>query len=140
MDNSRYFLSEEAIWVSTSVFVDPSGNRVTYTGESHILFINDIIENRSRIENGENRMENNYEIRLISPSRYEYRSENPGLGIQTGYFDINGNTLYSKFSILNSDLNGFEVIIRQGNICRAYGALYNKDTLINSWNAEMKKR
>ena len=37
-------------------------------------------------------------------------------------------------------MNGYEVIIRNGNICKAYGTLYNENELINSWNATLTRK
>ncbi|ADK83238.1 hypothetical protein [Sediminispirochaeta smaragdinae] len=48
--------------------------------------------------------------------------------------------IINKNKIENSDMNGFEVIIRNNHVCKAYGALYNNDELINSWNANMNRK
>ena len=64
---------------------------------------------------------------------------NPVIGVQTGFFDINQNTIYSKFSIKESELNGYEIIRRIEDTCYANGALYNGNELINTWSATLHK-
>jgi hypothetical protein len=62
------------------------------------------------------------------------------LGIQKGIFSIDRNTIFSKFRIENSDMNGFEVINRDNDLCKAYGALYNGNELVNSWQTTLKRK
>lgn len=133
------FLSEEAVWTSVSEFVDPHGMSMVCQGKSSIKFDNDLIVNESSSTFGEKILTNDYEIRFVSENRYSYTSRNPALGIQTGFFDINHHTIYSKFTIEDSELNGYEIIRRVDNICYANGALYNGNDLINTWSATLHK-
>jgi hypothetical protein len=55
-------------------------------------------------------------------------------------FSLDRNTLFSKFGIENTTLNGYEIIRREDDICYAQGALYDNDELINAWTAIMKKK
>ena len=132
-------LSEEAIWNTSSIFTDSEGNTSHGSGESHIRIMDNIIYNHSWSTLQGKSIENNYIIKQISKNKYKYQSENPTLGIQSGYFDINDNIIFSKFNIENTNLNGFEIIVRNKDTCIAKGALYNGEELINTWNAEMKK-
>jgi hypothetical protein len=37
-------------------------------------------------------------------------------------------------------MNGFEVINRDNDLCKAYGALYNGNELVNSWQTTLKRK
>lgn len=137
MIKEKHFLSKPAIWLSSSEFVDPGGEISTGEGESKIIFQEEDILLRSWVMLGNVKRENNYIIRKISESRYSFASDNPELGTQKGYFDINGNHVFSKFIIEETNLNGFEIIVRKNNTCHSSGALYEGDNLINIWTAEM---
>lgn len=137
MEDIKHLLSESATWETSSSFVDGEGNVSSGKGESQIIIAEDHILNQSWAITGKRKLVNNYTIRLISPTRYQYQSDNPDLGIQKGFFDINGNKVFSKFRIDNTDLNGYEIISREGNTCHASGALYKNDELINTWTALM---
>ncbi|MFA6727431.1 MAG: hypothetical protein WCS17_04325 [Prevotella sp.] len=133
------FLSEEAVWESISEFVDSNGKSMACQGKSSIKFKGEIILNESYSSFGEKTLTNDYEIRIVSENRYSYTSMNPVIGVQTGFFDINQNTIYSKFSIKESELNGYEIIRRIEDTCYANGALYNGNELINTWSATLHK-
>jgi len=135
----KHLFSESAHWKTTSAFVDSEGRVSEGIGESVITIGKDKITNQSWAMAGEQKLENDYVIIPHSSTRYEFRSENPALGVQEGFFDLNGNLVYSKFRIIDTDLNGFEVIRREGDICHATGALYSGNELINTWTARMEK-
>jgi len=142
MDNnhSSHFLSDSAVWETVSEFLGPDGKVSEGTGESVINIDGNLITNESWVTIQDNRMENRYEIRPLSVNRLQYTSKNPALGIQTGYFDISENIIYSKFAVQGTALNGYEIIRREDCICYANGALYNGDGLINTWNAVLGKK
>jgi hypothetical protein len=132
-------LSENGIWITKSEFVTADGKISKATGETQIQINNGIISNHSFAEIDGNKLVNDYEITISNTNRYPFQSKNPALGVQKGYFDIDRNTVYSRFEIDSTNLNGFEVIIMEGNICTAYGALYDQTNLINTWKAMLKK-
>lgn len=139
MEKPKHFLSESAKWKSKSEFMDAEGNAVMFFGESRIKVSGKSISNKSWAMAGEKMIENDYAITPLSDTRFQSISQNPTLGIQKGYFDINGDTLFSRFFIEGSLMAGFEVIHREGDICYSEGALYNGDDLINTWKAKMTK-
>lgn len=136
----RHFLSESAVWQTTSEFVTPSGEVSNAEGESVISIFESEISNESWAQIGDIKRMNNYKITYVSPTELSYQSLNPELGRQTGVFFINGNTLFSKFKVEATLLNGYEIIRREGDACYAQGALYDDDKLINIWNATLNKK
>lgn len=134
-----HLLSTPARWITTSEFVDPDGNITAAEGESIIEIDGEYIRNTSWAQVGDHKQENNYRITQLSSTRYVYRSTNPELGIQRGTFDIDRNTIYSRFTIERSPLNGFEIITCEDDCCHVQGALYENDLLINTWRATMRK-
>jgi hypothetical protein len=135
-----HLLSENSLWETTSEFVAPDGSISKAEGETEILVGNDGIENRCWALLNGSKIENFYSITKITDNKYLFVSENPGLGTQKGIFSVDRNIIYSKFTIENSEMNGFEVIIRNNDVCDAYGSLYNGDELINTWKATMKRK
>jgi len=135
-----HFLSDMALWESFSEFVTPDGKISNATGESQIIINDNKIENRSWVMLNGLKITNFYSIIKNTETNYTFLSENPSLGIQKGIFSIDRNIIFSKFRIENSDMNGFEVIIRDNDICKAYGALYNGNELVNSWQATLKRK
>ncbi len=134
-----HLLEDNSLWKSNSEFVTPDGKIMSATGETEITIDGNKIENKSWAMLNETKIENFYSITKISDNKYSFVSENPSLGTQKGIFTVDRNTVFSKFQIEDSDMNGFEVIIRNSDICTVYGALYNQNELINSWNASMKR-
>ncbi|MDH6342146.1 hypothetical protein M2480_000525 [Parabacteroides sp. PFB2-12] len=135
----KHLFSESAIWETTSEFVASDGTISHAKGESVISVSEQEIVNESWAQLDEVRRVNNYKIVPVSSSMLLSESLNPELGKQTGVFHIDRNTVFSKFKIEESSLNGFEIIRREENTCYAQGALYDNDTLINSWTAIMNK-
>lgn len=134
-----HLLEENSLWESNSEFVTPDGKIMSATGETEITIDGNKIENKSWAMLNETKIENFYSITKITENKYSFVSENPSLGTQKGIFTVDRNTVFSKFQIEDSDMNGFEVIIRNSDTCTVYGALYNQNELINSWNASMKR-
>lgn len=135
-----HLLSETAIWKTESEFITPDGTVSKALGETSILIKGNEIENNSWAFFGTLKRENNYSINPGSINEFNFQSLNPELGIQNGRFNIDRNIIYSKFIIENTDLNGFEIIRREGDRCYANGALYAGGNLINSWRAVMTKQ
>lgn len=135
----NHLLSETALWITESEFVYPDGCISKGKGESNVVVKGKTIINNSWILFGETRLTNNYIISLISDTEYHFESLNPEIGIQKGVFNIDRNIIFSKFEILNTSLNGFEIIRREADTCFANGALYDDHKLINTWNAVMEK-
>ena len=133
-------ISENATWHSVSEFVSADGTISRAKGETIISVGDATISNRSHVDIDDRTLTNDYEITVAPGNRYPFRSQNPALGTQTGYFDIDRNVIYSRFEIENTALNGFEVIVRNGDTCTAHGALYDRSELINTWSAVLTKR
>jgi len=134
-----HLLSESAIWQTESEFVLPDGKISKASGETSIVVLENEIENKSWASFGEFKRINNYSIKVLSKNELAFESVNPDLGIQKGKIYVDRNILYSKFIIENTNLNGFEIIKRENNLCLANGALYDGDNIINSWNAILTK-
>lgn len=135
----NHLLSETARWITETEFVYPDGSISKGKGESNIDVKAQIVINNSRTMFGQTEITNDYVIRLNSDNEYMFESVNPELGILNGVFNIDRNLIFSKFVIQNTTLNGFEIISREEDTCFAHGALYDGQTLINTWNAVMKK-
>ncbi|MDR0660867.1 MAG: hypothetical protein LBG19_08745 [Prevotellaceae bacterium] len=140
MNNELHLLSESAVWITESEFTDLAKNRSAGNGESHIKVDGQRLTNTSWVEMADgSRISNTYSIEKIQDNLYRYNSSSPALGIQASTFITDKSCVYSKFAVKNTRLNGFEVIIRNGNTRHAHGALYNGDELINTWVATMRK-
>jgi hypothetical protein len=135
----KHLFSESAIWKTTSEFVTPNGEISTAKGQSVISVGETEITNESWADVGGIRRMNNYKTTRVSGSEFTSESLNPELGKQTGIFNIDRNTLFSKFRIEETSLNGYEIIRREYDICYAPGALYDGDALVNTWTATMIK-
>jgi len=140
MEKAYHFLSEDSIWESVSEFVDSQGQIIKGTGESVIKTDRDLITNDSWSTFDGKKIYNNYQIKHLSGNRYQYTSQNPALGIQSGFFDISKSIIFSKFSVRDTKLNGYEIIRRIDNMCYANGALYNGNELINTWISTLQKK
>ena len=108
--------------------------------ESVISVFETGIVNESWAQIGDVKRINNYKITSVSLTGFSYESLNPELGKQTGVFNIDRNTVFSRFNIEETSLNGYEIIRREGNICYAQGALYDNNKLVNTWNAILTKK
>jgi len=135
----NHLLSETALWITESEFVYPDGSISKGKGKSNIDVKEIIVINNSRTMFGENEISHDYVIRYISDNEYSFESVNPELGTMKGVFNIDRNLVFSKFAVQDTALNGFEIIRREAETCFAHGALYDGHTLINTWNAVMKK-
>lgn len=135
----NHFLSESAVWQTTSEFVAPNGEISNAKGESVISVSETELTNESWAQTGDVKRINNYRIIPVSPTEFSYESLNPELGKQTGVFNIDRNTVFSKFKVETTSLNGYEIIRRENDVCYAQGALYDGDKLVNTWNATLIK-
>lgn len=134
-----HLLSETALWKTESEFVSADGTISPSAGETSICIEGTTIYNNSWTTMNDLKRENHYTIFILSPCYYDFESHNPDLGIQKGSFYLDRNTIFSKFVIESTMLNGFEIISRNGNTCITRGALYDDNKLINTWKATMKK-
>lgn len=135
----KHFLSESAVWQTTSEFVSPNGEISNAKGESVISISKTELTNESWAQIGDVKRINNYKIIPVSPTEFSYKSLNPELGKQTGVFNIDRNTVFSKFKVEATSLNGYEIIRRENDVCYAQGALYDGYKLVNTWNAILIK-
>nr|WP_320000151.1 hypothetical protein [uncultured Draconibacterium sp.] len=135
-----HLLSESAVWNSMSEFISSDGTTTKAIGETSIVINENEIINNSWASLGESKRINNYRIKTISKKELLFESLNPELGKQKGKFNIDRNTIYSKFIIENTNLNGFEIIRRENDLCYVNGVLYDGEKLINTWNAKLSKQ
>ncbi len=135
----KHFLSEPAVWKTISEFVAPNGEISKSEGESVISISETEITNESWTQIGDVKRINNYQLIPVSPGEFRYESFNPELGKQTGVYNIDRNTIFSKFKVEATSLNGYEIIRRENDVCYAQGALYGGDKLLNTWNAILSK-
>lgn len=133
----KHFLSESAVWKTRSEFVTPDGQISYAEGESIISVTGKEIINESWAQMENIKRINNYKITPLSQSEFAFESLNPELGTQTGTFHVDRNILFSKFRIKGTTINGYEIIRRENDVCYAQGALYESDSLINTWRAVM---
>ncbi len=134
-----HLFSEPALWLTCSEFVDAAGGISPGNGETHIRFRDDDIVNESWVSLGGQTIGNNYVIHPSGDKLYHFESHNHSEGRQTGTFHIDRNVVYSRFTMDNSSKGGFEVVIRDGDRCEGYGALYEQGRLINTWRVVMEK-
>jgi len=134
-----HFLSEPSLWITYSEFTDPEGNISRGTGKTHIRFTDSGLRNESWVKLEGQAIRNDYLIHPSSDNLYHFESENPSMGRQTGTFHIDRDVVYSRFMIEESSMSGFEVVVRDGDHCKGYGALYEQGRLINSWRVVMEK-
>jgi hypothetical protein len=134
-----HLLSENARWITESDFVSADGTISRAKGETVIRVGEATIANHSYVQIDGRTISNDYAITIADGKRHPFRSQNPALGTQSGYFDIDRNVICSRFEIKNTALNGFEVIVRNGDRCTAHGALYERGELINTWRAVLTK-
>ena len=132
-------LSESATWRVTLEFVDANGNISSGIGENRIKVNHSMITNESWMQMDAGKIINNYQILKSDENRYCFHSDNTELGIRKGCLNVERNVLFSKFLVEGTDLNGFEVIIRNRNQCNGKGALYMKDNLVKTWTSIMVK-
>lgn len=135
----KHLFSESAVWKTISEFVSPDGKITHAEGESVISVQETVIMNESWAILNNTKRVNNYRITSISPYEFIFDSSNPELGKQTGVFHIDRDRVFSKFKIVETTLNGFEIVRRENDVCFVQGALYDNDTLINTWSATMHK-
>ncbi len=137
MRDQKHLLSAPAEWMTSSEFVDKDGNIFKAIGESKIIHDCDGIVNESWTCLDGKKIFNNYKILQESEYRYRFVSDNPTLGSQTGEFNIDRNVVYSKFTVNDSTLSGFEIIIKDEDECSVYGTLYDGNELVNTWRTIM---
>ncbi|MDP3452724.1 MAG: hypothetical protein Q8R90_07180 [Bacteroidales bacterium] len=139
MGAEKHLLSDPAEWMTSSEFVDKEGKIKRAIGEAKII-VNEleiINETWSCVEG--KRICNCYRIEKESDHRYRYECNNPELGTQRGDFNIDRNIVYSKFTVNETSLNGFEIIVQDDDECTIYGTLYEGSELLNSWRTVMVK-
>lgn len=136
----KHLLSESATWITDSEFIDRDGKVSEGEGQSEIKVDGDVITNRSHVIVGDEMILNDYVIVKKSGRDFDFTSDNPSLGKQRGKFHLSGDTMFSKFIVEGTDMNGFEIITRDDKICYAEGALYDNDEIINTWAAVMTKK
>ena len=137
MKDEKHLLSDSAEWMTSSEFVDKEGKIFKAIGESKITHECDYITNESWACIEGRKVYNTYKIARETELKYRFESENPDLGTQTGEFNIDRNVVYSKFTVKDSTLNGFEIIIKDEDECSVYGTLFNGTELVNTWRTIM---
>ena len=139
MRKEKHLLSETAEWMTNSEFVDKSGNITRSLGEAKIVIEEGVIINESWTCIEGRRESNFYKIRKESDLKYYFECVSSSLGKHTGDFNIDRNVLFSKFTVSETTLNGYETIVTDQDECIVYGTLYDGKELVNSWRTIMVK-
>jgi hypothetical protein len=139
MNKEKHLLSDSAEWMTNCEFVDKEGNIIKAIGEAKIVIEGtEIINDNWTCIDGK-RLCSCYKIERESDFKYHYECKNSTLGNQTGDFCIDRNVLFSKFTVKETNLSGFEVFVKEDDECIVYGTLYDGAELINSWRSIMVK-
>jgi hypothetical protein len=136
----KHFLSDSGIWKIIAEFVDPDGNVMHSEGESVISVSETEIINDVWVVSQDINRRNTYRIKPVAKNKMIAESTNPDLPQLTGTFNVDRNILHFKYQMEGSELNGYEIISRKRNVCYAYGAVYNGNTLRHTWTAVINKK
>jgi len=140
MKGVTHLLSDSAEWMTNSEFVDKNGNISNAIGETKIEIGREAISNESWVCINGQKVCNCYKISREDESRFNFECENTLLGKEVGEFKVEKNVVYSKFSVQNTKINGFEVVIKNDeDECYAYGSLFDGSELVNHWRSVMVK-
>ncbi len=133
----KHLLSDSAEWMTNSEFVDKDGNILRAIGEAKIVVDDNEIINESWACVEGKKVFNNYRIQRESDSKFRFECTNPEQGIRKGDLNLDRNILYSKFTVSDTSLSGFEIIVKDEDECTVYGTLYDGKELLNSWRTIM---
>jgi len=133
----KHLLSDSAEWMTNSEFVDKDGNILRAIGEAKIVVEDNEITNESWACVEGKKVFNNYRILKESDSKFRFECSNPEQGIRRGDLNSDRNILYSKFTVSDTSMNGFEIIVKDEDECTIYGSLYDGKELLNSWRTIM---
>ena len=133
----KHLLSDSAEWMTNSEFVDKDGNILRAIGEAKIVVYDNQIINESWACVEGKKVFNNYKIQRESDSKFRFECTNPEHGTRRGDFNSDRNILYSKFTVSDTSLAGFEIIVKDEDECTVYGTLYDGKELLNSWRTIM---
>lgn len=139
MRTEKHLLSDSAEWMTNSEFVDKDGNIIKAIGEIRIVVKGQEIIHENWVCIDGKRESSCYKIEKESASKYNFVCQSTSLGKQTGDFNIDRNVLFSKFTVNEKNLFGFEIIVKEEDECIAYGTLYSGVELVNSWRTIMVK-
>lgn len=135
----KHFFSDSGIWKVIAEFVDPDGKVMHSEGESVISVGSDEIINETWVASEEINRRNTYKITPVSKSEMVAESLNPDLPHLTGVFSLDRSMLHFKYQVDGSSVNGYEIISRKDSVCYAYGAIYDGNTLLQTWTATLNK-
>ncbi len=139
MRAEKHLLSDSAEWMTNSEFVDKDGNILRAIGEAKIVVEGPEIINETWACVEGKKVCNCYRIEKESDLKYHFECQNTDLGKQIGDFNVDRNIVYSKFTVSDSSLNGFEIIVKDDDECTIYGTLYDGSNLLNTWRTVMVK-
>ncbi|MDR1919485.1 MAG: hypothetical protein LBQ65_07555 [Tannerellaceae bacterium] len=134
-------LSENASWSYNYAFVSREGVATKNIGTmSFKIHPGHIIQKWWFIDDYGDEVSFLNDIKQIDEHNYEYESnELAGVVPMKGTMYAERNRLYRQFSMGDTPLNGFEIIIRKGDKCEIYGIIYFENKMIKSWNGVLEK-
>ncbi|MDR1936938.1 MAG: hypothetical protein LBQ73_00385 [Tannerellaceae bacterium] len=134
-------LFENASWTFTYEFVNREGVPVENVGKmSFKIYPDHIIQKWWFIDDYGDSIEFVNDIKQIDRNNYVCETNNiADIVPMKGSLYAERNRLYRRFSMGDTPLNGFEVIIRKGDTCEIYGIIYLGEKMIKSWNGVLVK-
>ncbi len=135
----KHFFSDSGTWKTTAEFVAPDGRVMLSEGETVISVGKDGVMSEAWVASEEINRRNTYRIIPVSATEMTAESVDPYQPYLTGALNIDRNNLHFKYRMEGSAVNGYEIITRKGTVCYAYGALYNGNSILQTWTATLNK-
>ncbi|MDH6305163.1 hypothetical protein M2459_002260 [Parabacteroides sp. PF5-5] len=138
---AKHLFSEDSDWLCITELTYPQGEIIKENGGLSIRILPDQIVRESWFYDEEGKFESQLVINQISSWQYTYESPDiKQMGTQKGTIHVDRNRTYSKFTIGDTLLNGYEITARNNNVCYMDGALYYDQKLIKAWSTVMTKQ
>ena len=139
------FLFESGSWQATGKFTDDSGNNYTVEGRTDITHEDGQWFNRSwmrlRTEPPFS-IENIYEIEPFREGAMmtTWISRNPAFGELSGTFELEGNTITSRYASEDQKVRGFETLNQlDEKTYRGRGEVYIEGKLTSQWDVTLER-
>lgn len=140
------FLFEEGAWRASGKFADDSGNDFDIEGRSDITHEGGVWLNRSwmrlRTEPPFS-IENIYEIEPFKEGAMmtTWTSHNPAFGELSGTFEVEGDTITSRYASEDQKVRGFETVtLLDESTYRGRGEVYIEGKLTSSWTVTLERQ
>jgi hypothetical protein len=140
MEKPQHFFSESGTWKVTGEFVAPNGNAMLSEGEAIVTVGSDgEIINRVRVASKKINRRGIYRIVPVSPEEMVCESLASASKRLTGRFNVDGNMVFFRYKMEDSERGGYLMIHRQDAVCYTHGTLSDGDTLLQEWSATLNK-